>query len=498
MKPKTHKRSPLLNRTAGAAAALLLGGGGLAAVNFYASAGTSNDGDSRKGAVAQQASTIACPDVVDRLEKVPRQSRKEVSRELGRLDAQIGAAYKRLVENRRAAALDASWTKNSVLDPLASKRRASLDRIRIALERAGVTQAGLEKLARCGMKDGGTVRPGDGQQDGGQQGGGEQDGGQDGGQQDGQNGGQGDGGQGEGEAPPPQIGPSPEDFVDINDVQPNVQEPEAQENASTGVFKSDCGVNENGKFNSDNIIVAPGVVNAAHHMHDYVGNQANDAFAVDEDLAQGETTCANQEDQSTYYWPVLRDLTGGDEADVNTPGGGLDGNVGKIITPAEVTMEFQGSPVGEVVEMPRFLRIITGDAKAFTNGTDNANSSWSCTGFEDRQIADKYPLCPEGSQVVRTFEFQSCWDGQNADSANHRTHVDFANEDGSCDEGFVAIPKLVQRIVYDVPEGTNFAVDSFPEQLHKPVTDHGDFINVFSENLMAEAVECINSGQECT
>lgn len=156
--------------------------------------------------------------------------------------------------------------------------------------------------------------------------------------------------------------------------------------------------------------------------------------------------------------------------------------------------------------MPRLLRIITGDAKAFVNGTANANASWSCTGFEDRQLKDKYPLCPQGSDVVRTFKFQSCWDGQNIDSANHRTHVAFAAADGSCANGFKAIPQLVQRIVYDVDapslqDGGKttplFAVDSFPEQLHKPVTDHGDFINVFSEDLMGEMVDCINEGREC-
>jgi hypothetical protein len=48
-----------------------------------------------------------------------------------------------------------------------------------------------------------------------------------------------------------------------------------------------------------------------------------------------------------------------------------------------------------------------------------------------------------------------------------------------------------------VPAAPNFAVDSFPEQLHKPVTDHGDFINVMSDQLMGQAVECINSGRRC-
>ncbi|WP_235978502.1 MULTISPECIES: DUF1996 domain-containing protein [Streptomyces] len=483
-----------MNRTVAAAAALLLGGGGLAAVNVYASAGTSSDDDNRReGAAAQRASTIACPEVVDRLQRVPKRSRQEVDRNLAALDSQIGEAYERLVRNRAAAAQDRGWTQNSVLGPLSEKRRATIERIRTALERAGQNPVGLEKLARCGMKDGGTPRPGDGEGDGGGDG---QDGGQDGGQGEGENGGQG-GGEGEGGEEPPATGPSPEDFVNIESVEPNVEDPEAQGNASTGTFTTSCGVNENGKFNSDNVIAAPGVANGAHHMHDYVGNQDTNAFSSDESLAAGETSCENQEDQSTYYWPVLRDLTAGDEADVNEPGGGQDGNVGKIIQPAEVTLEFQGSPQGEVVEMPRFLRIITGDAKSFTNGDANANASWSCTGFEDRQLADKYPLCPSGSQVVRTFTFQSCWDGQNTDSANHRTHMDFENEQGGCDNGFVAVPKLVQRIVYDVPEGPNFAVDSFPEQLHKPITDHGDFINVMSEGLMAEAVNCINSGEDC-
>lgn len=54
------------------------------------------------------------------------------------------------------------------------------------------------------------------------------------------------------------------------------------------------------------MIVAPGVSNGAQHQHDYVGNQNNNAFASDEDLANGETTCQNQGDKSTYFWPVIR------------------------------------------------------------------------------------------------------------------------------------------------------------------------------------------------
>ena len=50
---------------------------------------------------------------------------------------------------------------------------------------------------------------------------------------------------------------------------------------------------------------------------------------------------------------------------------------------------------------------------------------------------------------------------------------------------------------YTVPAGRSFAVDSFPEQLHKPNTDHADFVNVMPEQLMAQVVTCINEGRSC-
>lgn len=301
-------------------------------------------------------------------------------------------------------------------------------------------------------------------------------------------------------------GPVVSDYADITSVEPGLPDPPQQAGASRGTFTSDCGVDANGLFNSDNIIVAPGVSNGAHHVHDYVGNQGNNAFASDDDLAKASTSCVEQGDKSSYYWPVLRLQDGTRERDAGSPGGGTEGNAGRIVTPKQVTLTFVGNPRGKVTAMPRLLRIITGDAKAVVNGPGNANASWSCTGYEDRQLKDKYPLCPPGSDVVRTFRFPSCWDGRNTDSANHRTHVVLTAPDGSCPAGFRAIPQLVQRIVYDVrapslQDGGRtvplFAIDSFPDQLHKPGTDHSDFISLFDEGLMREMVDCINSGRVC-
>ncbi|NGO71844.1 DUF1996 domain-containing protein [Streptomyces sp. SB3404] len=315
-------------------------------------------------------------------------------------------------------------------------------------------------------------------------------------------------------------GPVPGDFVDIRTVEPGgtprasgvpgasgassasgasgtQRSPEsgaARRDAATGSFTTRCGRNEEGHFNSDNVIVAPGVRNGAQHTHDYVGNLSTDADSTDDSLAAAGTTCANG-DLSTYYWPVLRALDGNRER-------AHDGNVGTVLRPAEVALTFAGSPAGKVTAMPRFLRIVTGDAKAFTQGTANANASWSCEGFEDRRLTDTYPLCPEGSRVLRFFDFPGCWDGRNTDSGNHRDHVAFAREDGSCPDGFRAVPQLRQRVAYDVPRAgvpaqAPYAVDSFPDQMHKPVTDHGDFINVMPDRLMDRAVRCINEGRSC-
>ncbi|WP_399142575.1 DUF1996 domain-containing protein [Streptomyces sp. NBUA17] len=498
------------------AVALILGGSGLVAVNVFASATESGNTAVPLGS-SGIAATVDCPDPAERLTAVPEQARPEVDTELAQLDQQIATAYRQLQEAARAAD-DGSLDEGAVLDPLEKERAATIGRIVAAVEKAGDRPEGLDALAPCTLRrteittdQAASDDPGqqEQQQDGsGEDAGAGKDAGNGDGAADGADAGDGagDGPQQPGNGGQAGNGPVAADYADIESVQPNVRKADRQKGASNGSFATSCGVNADGLFNSDNLIAAPGVGNGAHHFHDYVGNQANDAFASDDDLAAGDTSCADQGDKSSYYWPVLRLQNGTVEQDAQSPGGGVEGNAGEIVTPAEVTLTFEGNERAKVTGMPRLLRIITGDAKAFVNGNTNANASWSCTGFEDRQLKDKYPLCPSGSDVVRTFTFQSCWDGRNIDSANHRTHMAFAAADGACPDGFKPIPRLVQRVVYDVAapslqDGGKtvplFAVDSFPEQLHKPVTDHSDFINVFDEDLMREMVDCVNSGREC-
>ncbi|MFE9094357.1 DUF1996 domain-containing protein [Streptomyces sp. NPDC007264] len=500
------RRTPLATKAIAASAALALGGGGLIWANYYASAHETNAQNNTTKAAAAQVATITCPDVGQQLTNVPNAAKSNVDRELATLDKQVTEAYARLASTRQAQANDTGFVQNAILGPLKDKRTAVIGRIKIDFKRVGATApSSLDALAACtgttadqaqttagGQQQGGQQQGG--QQQGGQQQGGQQQGGQNNGQQ------QGNGGQAGN-------GPSAADFVDITKVQPNVPaKPRRTGNASNGTFTTRCGVNANKNHNTDNVIVAPGVANGAHHLHDYVGNQKVNAFSDNNTFLQGGTSCQNKNDLSSYYWPVVRVQDGTQDFDQNNDGGGKEGNVGRILVPQQAQIKYVGSPTGKVVAMPQFLRIITGDAKTTTNGLANANAHWSCTGFENKvQLTTQYPICPQGSKVVRTFAFQSCWDGQNIDSANHRTHVAFADANGNCQNGFKAIPQLTMRLVYSVPRPVvqngqvknAYAVDGFPEQLHKPATDHDDFISVTNGGLANKIANCVNTGQRC-
>jgi hypothetical protein len=180
----------------------------------------------------------------------------------------------------------------------------------------------------------------------------------------------------------------------------------------------------------------------------------------------------------------------------------LEGNDGDIQRVESADLTFRGSPVGKVEAMPKFLRILYGDAKVSTNGTKNARDSWTCTGFEDKVLINKYPICPQGSKVKRIHDFPSCWDGKNTDSAKHREHIVFPDKNtGRCPKGFKAVPQLRISLTYDIPRAIQqkgqYKVDAFPEEKHNPFSDHDDFANVMSPQIMKRLVDCVNSGKKC-
>ncbi|MEV4662880.1 hypothetical protein AB0J85_13110 [Micromonospora echinofusca] len=139
----------------------------------------------RGGGADNGGSAVACPDVAGQLLRVPDRARAEVDRNLTLLQTQIAEADRRLAaEGRRGE----EFVRTSILQPLAAKRRATLERITIAIDRVGPRPQGLARLAEC------RVAP-TGNNNGGNNGGGNNGGGNNGG---GNNGGGNNGGPGSG------------------------------------------------------------------------------------------------------------------------------------------------------------------------------------------------------------------------------------------------------------------------------------------------------------
>jgi hypothetical protein len=289
------------------------------------------------------------------------------------------------------------------------------------------------------------------------------------------------------------IGPAAADYVNIRQVQPNVRAPRATGTASRGTFTSNCGVSDH--QNTANQVITPGVSDGAHHLHDLVGNTSADGLSTDDSLAASGTSCGNG-DQSTYFWPVER-IRGAND-DPTAAAVQDQNNIGTPAKPTRATIQWRGNPTAKVVAAPRFLKMVVGDAKTITNGLGNAKPTFTCTGFTDR-ITNKYPLCPRGSSVLSIHDFPSCWDGQNLDSANHRTHLVFPDAaSGACPQGTQAVPQLRITLTYNLPaRALAFAVDGFATERHDPASDHAGAINVMTDDLMARAVTCINSGRRC-
>jgi hypothetical protein len=283
-----------------------------------------------------------------------------------------------------------------------------------------------------------------------------------------------------------------DDYVDIDDVEVNQNIGEGGV-FSKGSYEVECGASDHN--NSDNYMAAPGKRNGAQHTHDYVGNTSTNGNSTDESLEAAGTTCANG-DKSTFFWPVLRDLNGvGD--DVGKDGGSLDGNVGRILTPTSARLVFRGHGDSDVQPLPQHLMNIMGNAKAKVQDGKNANAKYTCSGHTDR-ITAKYPICGSGEKLMRILDYPSCWDGQNLESKDLRSHMAFPDSNGNCRDDFKPVPALRIVLTYDQPAGRAFSIDSFPDNQHDPATDHSDFENLASKAQNQAGADCINSGRNCS
>ncbi|GIJ72911.1 DUF1996 domain-containing protein [Virgisporangium ochraceum] len=425
--------------------------------------------------------TVSCPSVAGRLPAVPQQARAEVDRNLALLGQQVAEANQRLAATRGQGGPD--FVNNAILGPLRSKRIATLDRIAIAIGRTGPRPTGLESLADCDLS------------------------------YDGAHAGHAARRTSRGQASTPLAVTPTVNCPTVRDRLPGVPA-QALDEVNRNLDLLDKQIAEanqrlvatqgqGGPNFVSNAILGPlrdKRVATLDRIAIAIGRHAARPTALESfaqcALTNGGGVTATPGGASPAPTASPSDLPG-----VVGPNLEIAGNVGGIVRPASVTIEYRGNAVDRVVPMPKFLKAIVGDAKPTSRGPANARATWTCSGFTDR-LSAKYVICPAGSQVMRVHNFASCWDGRNTDSANHRDHLKFADPvTGACPSGTVAVPQLRITIAYDIPRSVQkkgqYQLDSFPEENHNPFSDHNDFANVNSTETMARIAACINAGGRC-
>ena len=110
--------------------------------------GNNNDGNDNNNGGQAEVRTINCPTVADKLQNIPAGAQAEVMRNLALLETQLKESNARLAGS--AGEGGANFVQNAVVGPLEGKRRSTLDRIRLSIERnGGQAPADLDKLADC-------------------------------------------------------------------------------------------------------------------------------------------------------------------------------------------------------------------------------------------------------------------------------------------------------------------------------------------------------------
>ncbi len=270
-----------------------------------------------------------------------------------------------------------------------------------------------------------------------------------------------------------------------------------------GEFRMNCGFSH---MNFDDPIVFPGKKDAAH-LHVFFGNKDTNYLTTPDSLAAtGNSTCQGGIANRSAYWvPAIIDSA------TNTP-----------LKPAGLAVYYKGNDprtYSFIKSPPKGLRMIAGDHKNTTSGTNHA-AHYYCDPANDAntdqsgisvQSSCKDHTFPNGyvgkAAVIMVVVFPQCWDGINLDSADHKSHMAYAGgytTDNGCPTTHpVLIPSITYNIRYYVPAGSDTAnwrlsSDSYPDTSPGGFSGHGDWFNGWKPEIMDLIVKkCLNARMDC-
>ncbi|MEZ5178718.1 MAG: DUF1996 domain-containing protein [Acidimicrobiales bacterium] len=225
----------------------------------------------------------------------------------------------------------------------------------------------------------------------------------------------------------------------------------------------------------DDPIVHPGKPGESHR-HDFYGSTITEASSTISELQAGDTTCNKKVDTAAYWQPTLYDFR-------------------KAVRPVEANVYYRAAPgvdPADVHTMPEGLALIAGD---FTSTTPQEGEATGWTCGSSTTISDDPPDCPASAPLHLVLTFQDCWNGDDIDSADHKSHVTYSDSRGRCPKGFEThIPQITMSIKYPI-WGTGHQLTLASGNIYSA---HGDFWNGWDPaGLEREIDMCIKRDTVC-
>lgn len=201
--------------------------------------------------------------------------------------------------------------------------------------------------------------------------------------------------------------------------------PEIEAAGTEGAFRFLCAPSHNAY---DDPIVYPGQSGRAH-LHTFFGNTKADANSTYASLrTSGESTCNNLLNRSAYWIPAM-----------------MNGR-GKVVMPDWVSIYYKRAPAGSkycappygtaCLGIPRGLRYVFGyNMSDPSKSAPSGASWWNCDGAgavsgQFANIAQAAKGCPVGARLGAVVVAPNCWNGTELDSADHRSHMTYMQQDG--------------------------------------------------------------------
>lgn len=214
------------------------------------------------------------------------------------------------------------------------------------------------------------------------------------------------------------------------------------------------------------------------HLHDFFGSTVTSAHTVNTlDYFNGGTTCNPVSDKTPYWMPSLVDTNG-------------------FPITARATFYYQNRNIGNLTSIRRLpfgLRMIAGNATATAASTPR-RTHWGCQG-ENKADANIVQCAANNPNLEAYIRFPECWNGVDLDSADHRSHMAYANgATEKCPATHpVALPVIEFKMLFPSTGGPGVRLSS-----GSGLTLHADVWIAWDEcEQEMRILNCIRKGKKC-